>query len=63
MNTPQKGILLDPPSHARYLSFSIADGAQLAQGLAILRDLVDGENTVAGIGQSVVPRGVLASRG
>ena len=54
MNTPQKGILLDPPAHARYLSFSIADGAQLAQGLAILRDQVDGENIVAGIGQSVI---------
>ena len=50
MNTPQPGILLPLPSHARYLSFDIANRDGIAGCLRALRDLADGENTVVGFG-------------
>ena len=50
MNTPQPGILLPLPSHARYLSFDVANRDGIANCLRALRDLADGENTVVGFG-------------
>ena len=54
MNTPQPGILLPLPGLARYLSFSVADPACIAESLRLLLDLADGENTVVGFGQALV---------
>lgn len=54
MNTPQPGILLPPPELARYLSFKLVDPSGIAESLRRLADLVDGEQTVAGFGQSLV---------
>jgi len=54
MSTPQPGILLPPPNLARYLSFSLADNARVAECLNVLREKFDGEATVAGFGQSLV---------
>lgn len=54
VNTPQPGILLELPRLARYLSFSIADRSSLPQCLARLRDRIDGETTVAGLGPSLI---------
>ena len=53
MITAQPGILLPIPKHARYLSFSLDDAAQLAAAFAALRELADGENTVVGLGQTL----------
>ena len=44
----QPGILLPPPNHARYLSFSLGDRSSLTERLLALRDWVDGEKTVVG---------------
>jgi len=51
--TPQPGILLPVPKQARYLSFSIANAARIADSLRELGKLTDGEQTVVGIGQSL----------
>ena len=53
MPTPQPGILLPVPSHARYLAFSLADASRLLEALRALRELVDGETAVVGFGQSL----------
>lgn len=53
MITAQPGILLPLPKHARYLSFSLGETAQLRTALAALRELADGENTVVGFGQTL----------
>lgn len=53
MTTAQPGILLPIPEHARYLSFSLGETAQLCAALAALRELADGENTVVGCGQTL----------
>ena len=53
MTTAQPGILLPIPEHARYLSFSLGEPAQIAAALAALRELADGENTVVGCGQTL----------
>ena len=53
MITAQPGILLPIPKHARYLSFSLGETAQLSTALAVLRELADGENTVVGFGQTL----------
>ncbi len=52
MPTPQPGILAPLPPHARYLVFSLEPDTDARAGLAALRDLVDGEHIVAGLGQA-----------
>lgn len=52
MPTPQPGILAPLPPHARYLVFSLEPDTNVGAGLAALRDLVDGEHIVAGLGQA-----------
>ena len=52
--TPQPGILLPIPNHARYLSFSLDKPAHIAETLDALGGQVDGENVVAGFGQSLL---------
>lgn len=54
MSTPQKAILLPVPRLARYATFSLAPGADPRASLRKLRNLVDGERTVAGFGESLV---------
>lgn len=53
MNEPQSGILLPLPAHARYLSFDLADPANVPACLRTLRDLADGESTVIGFGSAL----------
>lgn len=56
MPTAQAGILLPVPSLARYLSFALGESpnpAQIAAALRALRERVDGEQTVVGIGQTL----------
>lgn len=50
----QQGILDGVPAAARYLSFSLHPGADVAQGLRTLAGSVDGRATVAGLGLSCV---------
>jgi putative iron-dependent peroxidase len=50
MTTPQAGILLPLPPFARYLTFTLLPEADIATGLKALADVVDGRDTVAGIG-------------
>lgn len=54
MVNAQKGILLPPPRLAVYLSFDLAAGTDVRAASARLRDMVDGEQVVAGIGLSAV---------
>lgn len=54
MNTPQAGILLPLPPLARYLSFSLEPSSHPSDSLRTLRDLADGERTVAGLGRILV---------
>lgn len=54
MSQAQAGILQPLPPVARYLSFSLAPGADVAAGLKILQGLVDGEAIVAGLGLAPV---------
>lgn len=53
MSTPQKAILLPVPRLARYATFSLAPDTDPRVSLRKLRILVDGERTVAGIGESL----------
>lgn len=53
MSAPQSGILAPIPPHARYLSFSLAPGANPRGPLRELSRLADGERTVAGIGETL----------
>jgi putative iron-dependent peroxidase len=50
----QQGILDGVPAAARYLSFSLEPGADVAHGLRRLAGCVDGGRTVAGLGLSCV---------
>lgn len=50
----QPGILKDVPDQARYLTYSLKNPKHAATTLQELQDLVDGETTVLGIGQSLV---------
>ncbi len=52
--TTQPGILADVPPLARYLVFAIDPEADLRAGLEDLRDVVDGDEVVVGIGRSLV---------
>ena len=54
MSSCQSGILAPIPAQARYLYFTLLPGMQnIVAALQALQPLVDGENTVAGIGQSL----------
>lgn len=50
----QPGILGAVPKHARYLTFSLESHADPSSALQALREIVDGEKTVVGLGQSLV---------
>ncbi|MBT3726069.1 MAG: Dyp-type peroxidase [Gammaproteobacteria bacterium] len=54
MNTTQTGILSDLPPFSRYLTFSLHSPEELKQCLNELINLVDGENLVLGLGQSLI---------
>ena len=50
----QPGILKEIPSQARYLTFALNDRKNLESAMLAVRDLVDGDRTVIGIGRSLV---------
>ena len=54
MQTAQTGILAPLPPLARYLSFTLGETSRVADALRALRDAVDGERSVVGIGQTLV---------
>ena len=54
MTSPQPGILEPVPAVARYVFFAAAAGASAQRALGALRESVDGKETVAGIGGSLV---------
>jgi len=54
MTTTQQGILAPLPPLARHLFFVLAPGVDPAPALRALSDLVDGERTVVGFGQSLL---------
>ncbi|WP_417071274.1 Dyp-type peroxidase [Niveibacterium terrae] len=54
MAQSQSGILAPLPKAARYLAFSLKSGADPRAALARLAAAVDGEATVAGLGESLV---------
>lgn len=54
MRTPQKAILLPVPRSARFATFGLAPNADPRASLRKLRNLIDGERIVAGIGESLV---------
>lgn len=54
MQLTQAGILAENAKLARYLSFSIESAADIAAALTVLADNIDSDNTVIGLGQSLV---------
>jgi putative iron-dependent peroxidase len=54
MNNYQTGILEDVPLHSRYLFYSLADTTAIPTALSQLASLVDGHNTILGIGRSTL---------
>lgn len=52
MPTPQPGILQPLPPLSRYLVFALEPDTDVAAGLKALVDVVDGDATVAGIGEA-----------
>lgn len=54
MNRSQPGILGALPSHSRYLSFALLPGTDPRPALAALRDLIDGDEAVVGVGAPLV---------
>lgn len=54
MRHPQPGILAPIPAAARYLTCSLRPDADPREALRRLAELVDGDETVAGLGQSLV---------
>ena len=53
MQSAQTGILAPLPPLARYLSFTLGETSRAADALRALRDAVDGERSVVGIGQTL----------
>jgi putative iron-dependent peroxidase len=53
VSSPQPGILLPVPPHARYLTFSLKPGASPREPVRELREAADGERVVVGIGASL----------
>ena len=54
MASPQPGILAPLPPLARYASYHLIPGADPRKSLRSLRDAVDGDQTVVGLGLSLV---------
>lgn len=54
MKQVQPGILADNPQVARFLSFNLHDSRALLNCLQEVRSMVDGDNMVIGLGQSVI---------
>lgn len=54
MKTLQPGVLAPVPPAARYLNFSLEPRTDPRKALGALAALADGENCVAGIGESVL---------
>ncbi len=54
MNNCQTGILDDVPSHARYLMFSLKAGQRADASLLALNEMIDGKQTVLGLGLSLI---------
>lgn len=57
MSNSQAGILQDPPRHSRYLSFEIQPGIsaeQIRASLTELKELVDGDTLLIGLGASLL---------
>lgn len=54
MQLTQAGILAENAKLARFLSFSIESAADIAAALTVLADNIDSDNTVIGLGQSLV---------
>jgi len=54
MQNTQAGILTENSSLARYLSFSIESEADIAAALSALADNINNDDTVIGLGQSLV---------
>lgn len=54
MSIPQPAILLPVPPQARYVSYTLIPGVDPRAALSALRDHVDGDKTVAGLGLSLV---------
>ncbi len=54
MNNFQPGVLAPVPLHGRYLTFSLTSRPRARRALRALRDLVDGENCVVGLGLSLL---------
>ena len=54
MTTTQAGILQDLPRVARYLSFEVADASAIPAALRRLREQINGDTVVLGLGASTV---------
>lgn len=54
MQQTQAGILAENAKLARFLSFSIESAADIPAALTVLADNIDSDNTVIGLGQSLV---------
>ncbi|TAN40155.1 MAG: Dyp-type peroxidase, partial [Nitrospirae bacterium] len=54
MDNVQSGILESTPPVARYLIFSLIDQDEARRSLRLLRNIVDGRETIVGFGQSLV---------
>ena len=54
MSQPQPGILDTVPAQGRYLFFDLFSGADPRPSLEALRDLVEGESAVVGLGHSLI---------
>lgn len=52
MSNYQTGILADVPTHSRYLFFSLQDSDSVPAALSNLLPMIDGHDTVLGIGES-----------
>lgn len=54
MSIPQPAILQAVPQQARYITYTLIPGADPRAALRALRDHIDGDKTVAGLGLSLV---------
>ena len=54
MSNYQTGILAPVPQHSRHMMFKLEPGMDPLEGLKALQNIVDGETTVVGIGQSLL---------
>ncbi|KVH55849.1 peroxidase [Burkholderia sp. MSMB1072] len=53
MSDVQQGILAPIDTAARYLTFTMSNGGNIAAALAALREIVDGRDTVVGFGHTL----------